>query len=45
MSRTAVETRDLAGAGSTRNVLAGFGNQLRRESGSWWSTRRWWTQA
>mgnify|MGYP006173717749 CR=1 FL=1 len=27
------------------DVAAGFGNQLRRESGTWWSTRRWWTQA
>lgn len=26
-------------------ALAGFANQLRRESGSWWSTRRWWVHA
>ncbi len=24
---------------------AGFGNLLRKESGDWWSTRRWWSQA
>ncbi len=35
-------------AAATRSggsALAGFTNQLRRESGSWWSTRRWWVHA
>jgi len=45
MSRTALETRRPVRTGSPRSHLAGFGNQLRRESGTWWSTRRWWMQA
>lgn len=28
----------------TAIMFTGFGNQVRRESGTWWSTRRWWTQ-
>lgn len=45
MSRTDLDTHEAVRSGSTRTHLAGFGNQLRRESGTWWSTRRWWTQA
>lgn len=25
-------------------ILAGIANQVKRESGTWWSTRRWWVQ-
>ncbi|MGC0250668.1 ABC transporter permease [Pseudactinotalea sp. Z1748] len=30
---------------TTPSSLSGLTNQFRRESGSWWNTRRWWTQA
>lgn len=29
----------------SKGWLTGFGNLLSRESGKWWRTRRWWTQA
>lgn len=29
----------------TTSALPGLTNQVRREAGSWWATRRWWTQA
>ena len=45
MSPTELDTHDGVRTASARRHLAGFGNQLRRESGTWWSTRRWWTQA
>lgn len=34
-----------APARTGRRLLPGLANQLRRESGSWWSTRRWWIHA
>lgn len=30
---------------SATTALAGLSNQTRREAGTWWRTRRWWTQA
>jgi ABC-type transport system involved in multi-copper enzyme maturation permease subunit len=45
MSRTSVDTQGPVRVRNAGARLAGFGNQLRRESGTWWSTRRWWTQS